>query len=66
MQDRPLTKRQAQIAQYVAMGLTNPEIADKLNISPKTVENHVKDILRSLNCKNRVQVAVKIIEARYK
>ncbi len=48
-----LTKREREIARYVAGGLTNPEIASELHLSPRTVEHHVASILRKLELPSR-------------
>ncbi len=52
-----LTARQAEVLELVAEGLTNAEIADRLFVSPRTVENHVAAILMKLDAPNR-QAAV--------
>ncbi|MCW2950000.1 MAG: LuxR family transcriptional regulator [Thermoleophilia bacterium] len=49
----PLTPREREIARFVATGLTNPEIASELHLSPRTVEHHVGAILRKLEMSSR-------------
>lgn len=48
----PLTKREKEVLQCVAEGLTNSQIADKLFISVDTVESHRKNLHTKLNVKN--------------
>jgi DNA-binding CsgD family transcriptional regulator len=54
----PLTRRERDVAELVAQGLTNREIAERLFLSERTAENHVQHILAKLNVSNRSQVAV--------
>ncbi|MFE0512108.1 ATP-binding protein [Streptomyces sp. NPDC058964] len=54
---QPLTPRQVQVAMLVAEGLTNRQIAARLDISEWTVVNHVRQIMRRLGCTSRLQVA---------
>ncbi|WP_316758574.1 ATP-binding protein [Streptomyces herbicida] len=54
---QPLTPRQVQVAMLVAEGLTNRQIAARLDISEWTVVNHVRQIMRRLGCATRLQVA---------
>jgi DNA-binding CsgD family transcriptional regulator len=54
---KPLTRRETQIACTVADGLSNQEIADQLSISVETVKEHVQNILRKRQLKNRAHVA---------
>lgn len=48
-----LTRRQAEVLDLLAEGLANAEIADRLFLSPRTVENHVAAILMKLDVPNR-------------
>jgi len=54
---QPLTQREAEIAALLALGLSNREIAQRLVISPKTVEHHVGRVLDKLNARSRAEVA---------
>ncbi|HYH33202.1 MAG TPA: LuxR C-terminal-related transcriptional regulator [Pseudonocardia sp.] len=54
----PLTRRQMDVAEHLAHGRTNKEIAAELSISPRTVDVHVDHILRKLGFTSRVQVGV--------
>ena len=53
-----LTKREQQIAALVASGLSNREIAEKLDISKRTVDAHVDHIFAKLGISSRVQLTV--------
>ncbi len=49
-----LSERELQIIDRVAAGLTNQEIAEKLEISKRTVDNHISNILTKTATDNRV------------
>ncbi len=49
-----LSDRELQIIELVASGLTNQEIAQKLEISKRTVDNHISNILTKTVTDNRV------------
>jgi DNA-binding NarL/FixJ family response regulator len=53
-----LSSRERQVLSLIATGRGNPEIAGELNISPRTVKNHVSSILTKLGVPSRVQAAV--------
>lgn len=53
-----LTRRERQVADLVAGGLTNREIAGRLFLSERTAQNHVQHILDKLQLRNRSQIAV--------
>lgn len=52
-----LTPRETEILGFVAQGLTNQEIAERLLLSERTVRTHVSNILAKLNLTNRTQAA---------
>jgi DNA-binding CsgD family transcriptional regulator len=58
-QDRSgvLSAREREVAQLVAAGQTNAEIATALYVSPRTIERHVGNILTKLGYRSRVQLA---------
>ncbi|MFD9661036.1 ATP-binding protein [Rhodococcus sp. NPDC059968] len=59
-----LTRRERQVAELVAEGLTNRAIAEKLVISHRTSQGHVEHILAKLGFTSRTQIAAWIIERR--
>jgi NarL family two-component system response regulator LiaR len=54
----PLTPREMEILRFVAQGMENPEIAEKLVISEATVRTHVSNIMSKLHLASRTQVAL--------
>jgi non-specific serine/threonine protein kinase len=52
-----LTRRERQVADLLAQGLSNREIAAALVVSPRTAESHVENILTKLGFANRTQIA---------
>jgi DNA-binding CsgD family transcriptional regulator len=51
-----LSYRELQVVELVAEGLTNEKIADKLEISKRTVDNHISNILTKTATGNRVEL----------
>src|SRR5699024_11977913 len=49
---KKLTKREKEIITLIAKGLTSNEIADKLYISPRTVDTHRSNLMEKLELKN--------------
>jgi len=58
-----LTKREAEILNFVAAGLTNKEIAERLFLAQSTVKVHVRHILRKLGVRTRTEAAVRAAHA---
>ena len=57
-----LTERETEVLRHVAKGLTAKQIASRLSLSHRTVENHVQATLRKLQVANRVELARYAIE----
>jgi DNA-binding NarL/FixJ family response regulator len=52
--NQALSERELQVIELVAAGLTNQEISEKLEISKRTVDNHISNILTKTSTDNRV------------
>ncbi|MFF7890971.1 ATP-binding protein [Streptomyces sp. NPDC007907] len=59
-----LTRRETEVAQLVAEGLANQQIADRLVIARRTAEGHVERILGKLGFSNRSQIAAWVTARR--
>ena len=59
-----LTERQQSVAELVARGCSNRQIADELHLSERTVETHVRQILHKLVLVSRTQLAAWVVEQR--
>jgi non-specific serine/threonine protein kinase len=59
-----LTKREQTIAELIAQGMTNREIADQLVIAQRTAEGHVEHILSKLGFTSRAQIAAWVAERK--
>ena len=58
-----LTDREREVLDHIAQGLSNPEIATRLYLSPKTVRNHISNIFAKLQVADRAQAIVRAREA---
>ena len=58
-----LSDRETQVLRLIANGKDNAQIAAELHISPKTVKNHISNILMKLQIENRIQAAVFAVRA---
>ena len=52
-----LTKRESEVAQHIARGLTNKAIAARLFVSVRTIDGHVQSTLEKLGATNRAEIA---------
>lgn len=55
--DVTLTRTETKVVQFVSQGLANREIAEKLNVSQRTVESHVSNMLNKTRLHNRTELA---------
>jgi len=53
-----LTAREMEVLRLLAQGLSNKELADKLQISEKTIKSHVSNVLDKLSIADRTQAAI--------
>jgi DNA-binding CsgD family transcriptional regulator len=49
-----LSDRELQVLELVAAGLTNEQISERLEISKRTVDNHISNVLKKTDTENRV------------
>lgn len=61
-EEQKLTRREIEVLKLLAEGLFNKEIAYKLEISEKTVKNHVSNIFKKIGVFDRTQAAVYAIK----
>lgn len=59
-----LTPTELKVIQLVAQGMANREIAEKLNVSQRTIESHVSNMLNKTNLHNRTELARWAIESK--
>jgi DNA-binding NarL/FixJ family response regulator len=56
-----LTRREAEVLRLVAAGLSNTDIAARLVVSDRTVDNHVSAIFRKLGARTRGEVSARAV-----
>ena len=52
-----LTAQQERIAQLVAGGATNREVAQELHLSPRTIDHHLRNVFTRLGVRSRTELA---------
>lgn len=61
MNRKILTKREEEVFSLLVKNKTTKEIAENLNISEKTVRNHISNAMQKLGVKGRAQAVVELI-----
>ena len=61
--DGMLSRREYEVAQLVARGMSNRRISQTTGLREQSVKNLVSVVMRKLDCENRVQVALKLVNA---
>ncbi len=59
-----LTNKEKEVISYLVDGFSSKEIADKLDVSPRTIETHRANVLNKFNLKNTTELIKKIIEQK--
>ncbi len=62
MNKKILTKREEEVFSLLVKNKTTKEIAEALNISEKTVRNHISNAMQKLGVKGRAQAVVELIK----
>jgi DNA-binding NarL/FixJ family response regulator len=57
LDDVRMTRREREVIQLIGEGLSNKEIAQRLNIAPHTVKSHVRNVMEKLALHTRLQIA---------
>lgn len=60
-----VTRRESEILQLLAKGMTSPEIAEKMFVSPLTVETHRRNLIQKFNVNNIASLIHKAMELKY-
>jgi DNA-binding NarL/FixJ family response regulator len=56
-----LTESERRVVLLVAEGLTNPQIAARLFVSPQTVKTHMKNVFRKLKVSSRTELTALVV-----
>ena len=62
MKKNILTTREQEVFELLVLNKSTKEIADSLNISEKTVRNHISNAMQKLGVKGRAQAVVELIK----
>jgi DNA-binding NarL/FixJ family response regulator len=58
-----LTARELQVISLLGRGLTNAEISESLSITLNTTKGHIREIMRKMDCRNRVEIVTRLRES---
>jgi len=61
VQDKALSAREQEVVRLIISGMSDKEIAGKMNISPRTVANHNRTIYRKAGVGNRVELIARVL-----
>ena len=61
MNNKILTNREKEVFDLLVDNMTTKEIANNLNISEKTVRNHISNVIQKLGVKGRSQAVIELI-----
>lgn len=59
-----LSKRQQEVLELIALGLSNEAIAQRMKLSPSTIRHHVSQVLNKLGVANRTEAATRALRVR--
>ena len=59
-----LTKREREVFNLLINNMTTSEIAQKLNISEKTVRNHISNVMQKLGVKGRANAVIELLKLK--
>ena len=62
MTNNILTKREKNVFELLILNKSTKEIAEELNISEKTVRNHISNAMQKLGCKGRAGAVIELIK----
>ena len=62
MNKKILTTREKEVFNFLVKNYTTKDIADKLNISEKTVRNHISNVMQKLEVKARTSAVIELIK----
>ena len=57
-----LTKREKDVFELLVLNKSTKDIAEELNISEKTVRNHVSNAMQNLGCKSRAGAVIELLK----